>query len=126
MRKKYYLIFILFFISCVAILLLSQRPSFWSDELLGGVSFTHASSIEEFLSVQWSVGPEVAPVYPLILYINTKYLHILQEKFRYFSVLCCLLSCLFIYLTISKLVDTKTAFLTSCSVALIFTHYIFF
>ncbi|HOK10134.1 MAG TPA: glycosyltransferase family 39 protein [Candidatus Hydrogenedens sp.] len=120
--KKYYLIIILFLISVIAIISLPQKPSLWGDELLGGVLFTEASSAIEFLTVQGSVGPEVAPIYPLLLYFNAKYLHIPLNTFRYFSVLCCLFSSLFIYLSISKFASSKIAFLTSVSVALVPIH----
>lgn len=121
-KKKYSLIFVLLFFSIGAIVLLPHQPSFWGDELLGGVSFTGASSIREFLSVQWSLGPEVAPIYPLLLYFNDKYIHIPQEIFRYFSALCCVLTVLFIYLTMTKLSDRKTAFFVTISVSLLPMH----
>lgn len=120
--KKYSLIFVLLFFSIGAIVLLPHKPSFWGDELLGGVSFTGASSIREFLSVQWGIGPEVAPIYPLLLYFNDKYIHIPQDTFRYFSVFCCVLSVLFIYLAMIKISDRKTAFFVAISVSLLPIH----
>ncbi len=120
--KKYSLIFVLLLVSIGVIVLLPHQPSFWGDELLGGVSFTGASSVREFLSVQWSIGTEVAPIYPLLLYFNDKYIHIPQEMFRYFSALCCVLSVLFIYLTMTKLSDRKTAFFVALVVALLPLH----
>ncbi len=122
MRKNIYSIVAVLLIAGGVIFLLPHKPSFWGDELLGGVSFVGAGSIKEFLFVQGSVGPEVAPVYPLLLYLSANYLHIPMEMFRYFSALCCILSVLFIYLTVSKFIKTKQALLIAVSFSLLPIH----
>ena len=119
---KYFLFFILFLVAIGTLLAFPQKPSFWGDELGGGVSFLKASSIKEFLWVQGSVGPEVAPIYPLLLYFSSKYFHISPNHFRFFSAFCCVLSCFFIYLTLSKLTEKKTAFFTSISISMAPIH----
>ncbi len=120
--KKISIVLLLCTICVGAILSLPHKPCYWQDEFLAGVAFIGSSSVKEFFTVKNSITPEVAPVYPFLLYAVTNYLHIDPNQFRYFSILCMMLCVVFFYLTISKLIEPKTAFWASISFALIPLH----
>lgn len=88
-----------------------HSPSIWGDEVYGGLTFLHSKSYSDFFLKLWSIGPEVAPIYPSILYLTYKVLGFQETILRLLSLLFYILNILVAYFILSSLTNRSVGFI---------------
>lgn len=120
--KDFFIIVILVVVSVVCGVLTKGKPSLWGDEVFGGVQFLGAESLGDFLLVLWSIGPEVAPLYPSSLYLWNRIFPHRVEYYRYLSFGIGIAGIMGVYLLCRKFSTQRVALWTALSIMLLPIH----
>ncbi|MCX8065150.1 MAG: glycosyltransferase family 39 protein [Candidatus Hydrogenedentes bacterium] len=115
-KRKYLFLFWYLFVILLPItvyLINSNFPSLWGDEIYGGLTFLRSGSYINFLIRLWSIGPEVAPIYPSILYLAHKIMGFQETVFRGISLFFGVLNIVIAFTLVSSLTNKKIGFLSA-------------